>query len=383
MYFMNSNTEVYRKLQKHIDKNMTVGFPETESGVEINLLKQLFTPEEAEIALEVSSAAESATRIYRRLKDRYSFEKVQEILNNLVEKGAIVGPAYYNKLGMGRKYGKAPFLVGMYEFQAGRITKKFEKDSRDYIDEKYKDVVFKRNTRQMRTIPISKSITPENPVAYYDNAKDMVKKTNNPIVVIPCVCREGADLLDEPCKIYDIRETCLLLNENAAMYIELGRGRSISKDEALEILDRAEEAGLVLQPINNQKPGAICCCCGCCCGVLVNMKKLPKPAQYFHTNYYAEIDTELCKGCKKCAKRCQMDAITMEDKIAVIDLDRCIGCGVCVPACSDKAIELKDLESKYIPPKNIFSMYQALLRERYGIYGMFKMMIQFFLGKKL
>ncbi len=381
---MSSNNQVYRELQKHIDKNMPVGFPETESGVEINLLKQLFTPEEAEIALEVSSAAESIERIHKRLKKTgISIEKLQDVLDNLVEKGAIAGPEYYSKMGMGKKYGKSPFIVGMYEFQAGRITKEFEKDARDYIEEKYRDAVLKRNTRQMRTIPISKSITAKNSVASYDNIRDIVQNTTRPIVVLPCVCREGADLLNEPCKISGIHDACLLLNENAEMYIEFGRGRSISKDEAFEIIDSSEEAGLVIEPANNQNPSHICFCCGCCCGVLANIKKLPNPAQYFHTNFFAEVDAELCKGCKKCVKKCQMEAITMEDKIAVIDLDRCIGCGVCVPACSDKAIEIKDLESKYVPPKNIFSMYQALLRERYGIYGMFKMMIQFFLGKKL
>ncbi len=381
---MSSIDNVYRKLQIHIDSNMPVDFPETESGVEISLLKQLFTPDEAEIALEVSSVPESIKKIHKRVKKAgISIEKLEEILNNLVEKGALVGPEYYSSLGMGRKYGKTPFIVGMYEFQAGRITKEFEKDARDYLDEKYRETLFKRKTRQMRTIPISKSVKQKNSVIPYDNVRDIVEKTQKPVVVIPCVCREGADLLDEPCKVSDIRETCLLLNEIAEMYIELGRGRSVSKEEAFEILDKAEEIGLVLQPTNNQNPSFICCCCGCCCGVLTSIKKLSKPAQYFHTNFYAEVNTELCSGCKKCIKRCQMEAVSIKDKVAVIDLDWCIGCGICVPTCPDNAIELKDKKKKHVPPKNVLSMYQKLLMERYGILGMFKMMTKVMLGKKL
>ena len=294
---MSSKNDVYYRLQRHIDSNMPVNFPETESGVEISLLKQIFTPEAAEIALEVSSAPESVQKIHKRLKKTgISIEKLQEILNNLVEKGAIAGPEYYSKLGMGKKYGKAPFIVGIYEFQAGRLTKEFERDTQDYIDEKYKDVLFTKGTSQFRTIPISKSITPKNYIASYDDAREIIKSTENPIVVLTCVCREGSDLLSEPCKKFDKLETCLLLNEYAGMYIDFGRGRSITKEEALEVLKRAEEAGLVLRPANSQNPAVICCCCGCCCGYLVNVKKFPKPAQYFHSNYYAEVNTELCKG---------------------------------------------------------------------------------------
>lgn len=381
---MSVKNDVYRKLQRHIDSNMPINFPETESGVEISLLKQLFTPEEAEIALEISSAPQSVKRIYKRMKKRgINIEELQNNLNNMVEKGAIAGPEYYSKLGMGKKYGKAPFIVGIYEFQAGKLTKEFEKDTRNYIDEKYKDVLFAKGTSQFRTIPISTSITPENYIASYDDAREIIKNTKNPIVVLSCVCREGSDLMSEPCKKFDITDTCLLLNEYAGMYIDFGRGRSITKGEALEVLKRAEDAGLVLRPTNSKKPAVICCCCGCCCGYLVNVKKLPIPAQYFHFNYYAEVNTELCKGCKKCVERCQMEAVSVKDKVAGIDLDRCIGCGVCIPTCPENSIELRDKKNKYIPPKNALSMYQKLMIERYGVWGVFKMMIKSILGVKL
>ena len=64
---MNDEIEVYRELQKHIDK-MPVGFPSTKSGVEIRILKHLFTPEEAKIALNLSALPESLERIHRRKK---------------------------------------------------------------------------------------------------------------------------------------------------------------------------------------------------------------------------------------------------------------------------------------------------------------------------
>lgn len=380
---MSLSDDIYRKLQKHIDSNMPVDFPETDSGVEIDILKEMFSPREAEIALEVSSVPEPAKKIHSRLKNKINFDELLEILDKLVKKGAIMGPAYYKNLGLGTRYGKAPFIVGIYEFQAGRLTKELEKKTRNYLDEKYRDVVLSRKTPQMRTIPVGKSISPDNVVATYNNAREIIKNADERIVVLPCVCREGSDLLGEPCKVTDLRETCILLNENAAMYSEFKMGRRLSRAEALDIIDRAEEAGLVLQPANNCRPGFICCCCGCCCGMIVNLKKLPEPAKFFSSDFYAEVNPDLCNGCRKCFKKCQMDAVQFDNKKAVIDLAKCIGCGVCVSACPENAVSLREKEKKARPPKNVFSMYRRLLFERYGIPGMLKMAIKALTGKKL
>jgi hypothetical protein len=156
----------------------------------------------------------------------------------------------------------------------------------------------------MRTIPISKSITPERYVGSYDNVRDLVKNTSGPIAVIKCICRHGKDLLEDPCKHSEIRETCLIFEDIANFAIDSGFARPITENETLEILDRAEEAGLVLQPENNQEPHFICCCCGCCCNVLLTVKKFPRPVEYYHSNYYAEVNPELCESCEQCVEKC-------------------------------------------------------------------------------
>jgi len=103
----------------------------------------------------------------------------------------------------------------------------------------------------------------------------------------------------------------------------------------------------VLQPGNSQKPMNICTCCGCCCGVLSSQKQIPELAQFFATNYYAEVDADLCIGCGICEDRCNLDAINIEDDISEVNKARCIGCGVCVPTCTSEAISLikKDEET--------------------------------------
>jgi Pyruvate/2-oxoacid:ferredoxin oxidoreductase delta subunit len=369
---MKSNADVYRQLQRHID-NMPVAFPESESGLDINLLKHLFTPEEAKIALELSALPEPLERVHKRLKKTgISVDDLENVLDNLVEKGSILGGKFFESKGPGKYYSKAPLAIGMYELQAGRLTKELEKDFQGYLNEKYYKVFHSEKTSQMRTIPVSKGVNIERYVDSYDNVRDLVQKTNRPIAVIECVCRSGKDLLEEPCKNSDIRETCLLFKDIANVAIDAEVARVITKEETFEILDKAEDAGFVLQPENNQNPNFICCCCGCCCNVLTSVKKFPRPVEFYHSNYYSTVNPELCEVCWECVDRCPMEAISIDADYSSVDLDRCIGCGACVSTCLSNAIELKRKDSNYVPPKDTDAMYKKILLERIGIGGMLK-----------
>jgi MinD superfamily P-loop ATPase len=135
----------------------------------------------------------------------------------------------------------------------------------------------------------------------------------------------------------------------------MGRGRAISQEEAQAILRRAEEAGLVLQPANAKNPLFICTCCGCCCGVLRLLKLNPKPASLVASPFVANLNPDTCKGCSICIKRCQMEALHLDNKKAILDPDRCIGCGLCVDTCRTKSLTLlrkPEAQQSYVP-KNI------------------------------
>ena len=90
---MNAESNVYRSLQEHLDKS-PVGYPATKSGVDISLLVQLFTPEEAEIATYLSTIKlESVRTIRRRLKKgdmSMSVDELQKKLDLMARKGTIL-----------------------------------------------------------------------------------------------------------------------------------------------------------------------------------------------------------------------------------------------------------------------------------------------------
>jgi Pyruvate/2-oxoacid:ferredoxin oxidoreductase delta subunit len=273
--------------------------------------------------------------------------------------------------------------IGMFEFQAGRITKDYHADFRQYMDEGFAEAVFTKKTGQMRTIPINEEVLPERRIGTYDGAKELVMKSKGPFAVIPCVCRDGMDLEESPCQQTDIRETCLLMGDFAEKIVGSGVGRALTREEMAGMLDLAHDVGMVLQPQNTQDPHFICCCCGCCCAVLTTAKKLPRPAEYFDTNYFAEVDAELCTECRNCSDRCEMEAIRFTTGPSSVDILRCIGCGLCVSTCPGEAIHLLERADAKEPPKTQNALYLQILRERFGTVGTAKIAAKKALGMKI
>jgi ferredoxin len=176
---------------------------------------------------------------------------------------------------------------------------------------------------------------------------------NRVIAVANCICRQQQRLLGQGCD--KPLETCLVFGSAAEHYIETGRGREITQDDAMGILKTAEHAGLVLQPANDQNPMNICACCGCCCGILANLKKHPEPASLVSSSYRAVLDQDTCAACGECIERCQMDALKLEGGTMWLNQARCIGCGLCVTICPTGSLTLeRKPEGELTPvPRNI------------------------------
>jgi len=378
---MTTYGDVYNKLKREINK-MPIPYSETKSGVELKLLTHLFTPAEAEIALHLNIVPETLDRIYKRFQKggiTITRNELEDVLDTLVKKGAIMGAQSKKK---GKLYCLAQLAIGMFEFQVDRLTKDFVEDFEQYVKEQFHKDVMSTKTKQMRTIPISRSVTLDLRIESYNDIRGYVQNLKDDIAVINCVCRQSADVIGKPCRHSDIRETCLLFSGVARFSIGQGIGRPITKVEALAILGRAEEAGFVLQPENAQEPKFICCCCIDCCHVLKILKMHPKPADLFMSNYYATIDPSLCKGCEMCIDRCAMNAISMKDNIAVINRDRCIGCGVCGVVCVNDAHRMHKKDRTHIPPKTHNDMYKKIMIERFGLVNTLKTVSRVITGKK-
>lgn len=368
---MENEERIYIKLQRHLD-SQAVGFPPTGSGAEIKILKHIFTPEEAKIATCLTYKLEPLEIIFERA--RYlveSPEKLAELLDGIEKKGGIELKIKGGK----RLYCNAPLVVGMFEFQLGKLTPEFLKNFDEYSSDKTFAVEFlSTKLPQMRTIPISRSIKPQHNVSTFDEVTMLLQQAEGPFVIIECICRQKKTLEGASCKVTDRKETCFTAGSMAQAVLRHGVGREITLNESLAILEKNQKQGLVLQPSNTEKAEFICSCCGCCCGMLNLHKHLPKPVDFWSSNFYAVVDISICDGCAVCEKRCQVGAVRVSKKKqqSSVDLNRCIGCGICVPTCPQKAISLRKKHTQVRPPKTKEDLYDIIMSKKKGRLGKLK-----------
>ena len=377
---MLTDNQIYRQLQIQLDK-YPIGYPATQSGVEIDILKYFFTPHQAKIALCLTLSSIPIAKIRKRLKEKFQIELSGDDLQAMLTEMFLKGVIRRSGSEENQRYSIAMLAIGMFEYHVDDLTYELVEMIQKYFDEAFGAEFFRSSLPQLRTSPHLKAIVPEYIVDTYDNMRHFITKTKETIHVANCVCKQAEAIMGKPCRQTNNIEVCLLFGSTG--YAERGRARLISKEECLSILDMAEDKGMVLQPGNSRKPSCICICCGCCCGVITTAKKQPRPARFFASNYYARIDADLCKECGVCGERCQMDAIISDDKNFRVDLDRCIGCGLCVTKCKLDAVSLIKKDKLTVPPLNTEILYLSILKERAGRKKMIVNMLRLLLGKPL
>ena len=351
---ISGNEDVYKKLAGYLD-DMPAGFPATDSGIELRILRRFFTADEAELALHVTLIAEEARVIARRAK--ISTGEAEKRLLNMAKKGLIYSFVIPDKP---TTYMSNQMIIGIWEFHVNDLDPDLIRDMNEYSSLLFKEAW---KVPQLRTIPVNQSITAKMEISTYEKANELVKQ-HKKIAVAPCICRRERTMMGEGCRAPE--ETCLVFGAAADYYLRNGLGRIIDRDEAFDILAKADAAGLVLQPSNAQKAANICCCCGCCCGVLRNIKKHPKPVELVSSPFQITVNGETCDGCGICTERCPMDALIVENDTSTVNYNRCIGCGLCVTTCPTESLSLfrKPAEEQPVVPKNNALNYINLGRRR-------------------
>jgi len=369
---MEGTDSVYLKLQKHLNRQ-PVGFPATRSGAETRILKHIFTPEEAAIALCLSYKLESLEAIFAKAGLLVeSIAGLEQILERLRKKGGVESKTQNGV----KHYGCIPLIVGMYEFQLERLTPDFIRDFNDYTKSREFGIEFlSAKVPQMRTIPVAQSIESRQHIGNFDDVKALLQTATGPFTIFECICRKKKAMEGEPCKLTERKETCLAVGHFAQTTLDIGAGREITSEEAVAIIEENQKEGLVLQPSNTEKAEFICSCCGCCCGMLGLQKNLPKPLDFWASNFQAAVDPEKCKACGACEKRCQVGAVRVSEnkEQAGVDLNRCIGCGVCVSGCPTGALSLLKKKTEVIPPETREDLFNVIMANKKGSFG--KMML--------
>lgn len=349
--------DIYELLRERLDK-FPQGFPKTESGVEIEILKELFTPEEAELMFHLRPYPEAVPVVAERVGR--GEEQIGEMLYQMSKKGLILR---YKASPQEIYYFMAPWMIGIWEFQVNRLNSENIKLYEQFYDEGMVPEVKKRTVAGFRAIPIEKEIGESTEIEPFEKVSAIIDQQSR-IAVAECICRKESRMAGHGCD--KLLEGCMAFGPAADYVIENGYAREITKDEARKILTQAEEDGLIHFSSNHKGDKIfICNCCGCCCKALAQMNKYGNTKTIAKSNYYVVLDADSCSACETCVERCQIDAISMGDEFAVIDTERCIGCGLCVSTCPTESISLRRRAQEELSPVYEDSQHylQALSRD--------------------
>ena len=331
--------KVYRKLAQRLDTFPT-GFPATESGVELRLLAKIFAPEEAALAAAMRPALEPPGEIAARAG--VDPEGVAHTLQGMARKGLIRARGDKDRA----TFGLAPFIGAVYEQQLPRMDAEMAALFEQYYQETQGGSIIHDVPPVHRVIPVEEAIPIDIEVFPYEQASRLLAEARS-WGVRDCICRVQQRLLGKGCD-HPV-EVCLLFAPVEGVFDGSEIDRPITREEALEILRQAEEAGLV-HCVYNYREGLhhICNCCTCACIFLRGVVEFGRFTGAARSDFRSVVDAELCVGCGDCVERCQFGALAVENETCAVDHFRCMGCGLCNSVCPTGALPLERLAEEEI-----------------------------------
>lgn len=368
-HIVNSEKE-YRLLQQRLDHNVT-GAPY--SPVFIEILKLLFSVEEADIARQIPLRPTPLTVLARKLK--MSVEELHHKIAVMAEKGLVFDIEHKEECYVVL----APVVIGFFEFVFMRTRDEMPLKELAHLfeqymfqDDRFARSIFSESTQLGRSLVREEAL----PSGDYSEILDWEKasfviRSAQTIGISLCACRHKASHLGKSCDAP--QKTCMTFNGSAEMLIKKGMAQEISREETMAILQQCKEAGLAQIADNVQNNvGFICNCCGCCCGMLHSMKTFTMGHAVVTSNWLAQVDAETCRGCNACIKACPLEAISLEERPqadsgrprAVCDEELCLGCGVCAAACKFGSIHMKPREKRVLVPETTFDRIISMAIER-------------------
>jgi ferredoxin len=316
------------------------------------ILEILYTPEEAALAARMPLRPTSLDRLAARTGE--TAEALRPRLEAMADKGLVMD-LVHPRTGATTWF-LSPPVVGFFEFSLMRAKDSVPKKrmaealhAYTHGDEAFARDVFGGDTVIGRALVHEPALAddPLPDVLDWQRASEVVGDARSWAVSL-CYCRHKAEHLGQACDAP--MDNCLSINGGADFIIRRGFGRSVERSEALEILARSREQGLVQIADNVQdRPAFVCNCCGCCCEQLQGANRWGLAAVN-PSGFVPRRDAAACSGCSRCARACPVAAIEMVPERQAgkkknglapsIDGGRCIGCGVCATACHKGALRM-------------------------------------------
>jgi Pyruvate/2-oxoacid:ferredoxin oxidoreductase delta subunit len=317
------------------------------------ILEHLMTPEQAQMVVALPGTPEEAAE-----RTGFAVDKVRAELDDLFFKG-VTFPQDFDK----REYFRFAREImqlhdGTQATQQLNVVqdRKFFEMWYDFcMNEWYPSwgsSMAQSPQPMMRVVPAYRAIKDIPGVLPCEDFRQILR-AQELIAVVPCSCRYCTTAVGKHCKHTKEEEQwhCLQFGRGAEYAIKRGSGKRLSLDEALELVDKIEEDGLIhmwgnIALMTGMRTSCQCCRDCCMISVPLDMVNVSIGKAWEKSRYQAVVNLDPCTGCQDCVERCQFDAIDMvkpegsKKYKAVIDPEKCWGCGVCVVACEPEALTL-------------------------------------------
>jgi len=299
------------------NRKMTAKNAITENNAEYKILEPVVTDDMADVAMQLAfreprTAAEIAALCGKPV------DETSSLLWDL----SMAGVSFVNEIEGVDKYWHDSWVPGIMEMM---VNNKENVKKYPQIAEAFEEYGRARGPAAagnfpvgiglMRVIPIETAIEGESRRASYEEISKYLNE-NDKFSVSDCSCRTSREAMGEGCGHLK-EDMCIQMGHAAEYYVRTGRGRAITREEAFDIIKRAEENGLVHQIPNTDGSGkthAICNCCGCSCLALRSAEMYLNP-DMVRSNYISKVDTTKCVGCGECVEGCQVNALRLGQKI--------------------------------------------------------------------
>ena len=290
-----------------------------ENAPEYYCMAGILTDEEADVAIAAGLRKER-TAAYLARKVGKTVQEVQPLLDNLVYYG-IFRRSHNETLGEDTYYMQI-FAPGILEMMVNQkelldthpeVGRAFEEYTRNLAANM--GAMIPDGYGLMRVIPVESALEGIPGVNEFERISHYLDKYDR-FSVSPCSCRASRTSIGDGCGHLD-EDMCIQMGKGAEHYIRSGRAREITREQALEIIKRAEENGLMHDMVNIEEPGesaAICNCCACACfGLRVGLMYGARDA--IRSNYVAEVDEAKCVACGQCVETCPGNALKLGQKL--------------------------------------------------------------------
>jgi ferredoxin len=297
------------------------------------ILRSLISPEEAKLVLGLPAT-------FNEIKDkmRMAEGEANQILEGLIKKGMVIPRTVEGVT----RYSTTPRNVLQFHDSCGiypsapqeyyMLWREWREKEGTRLCQEWE----KLPHAPMRVFPYRKAIRDEGGVIPSEDLTAIVNSSRE-IAVVNCVCRFLLRRCQKPL------EVCMAFDRAAEYALRRGLGRKLGKEEALGLIDRCAEEGLVPSNMNETRVMAMCFCCKDCC-IFLSYQLNDGYKLLSQSRYEAVVDMEPCTLCGKCEDICPFGAIEMKEKPnpqVLIHSEKCFGCGVCAMNCPTDALRLR------------------------------------------